>query len=226
MTTVSTQLGPRELSQVSKSLYVDGGLLMRKLQHWRPFICPFERLLPFVPDRSRVLDIGCGGGLFLGLLVGSGRDIASGTGFDVSAPAIDAARRMASRVERSRGRAVLRFERLDVAAPWPEGPFDVVCLIDVMHHVPPSAQRAVLEQAAAQVTPGGTLIYKDMCRRPHWRALMNRLHDLVLARQWIHYLPIDHAERSLVATGLRVTHRESANRLWYGHELRVFRKPP
>lgn len=221
----SATVTARDLASVSRSLYVEGGLLMRKLQHWRPFICPFERLLPFVFDNAVVLDIGCGGGLFLGLLVGSGCNIARGVGFDVSAPAIGAAQRMASLVNRRMGRDVLHFHRLDLAAAWPRGPFDVVCLIDVMHHVPPAAQQALLQQASAQVAPGGTLIYKDMCRRPLWRASMNRLHDLVLARQWIHYLPIEDAEQWVVESGLRVVHGETANRLWYGHELRVFRRP-
>ena len=218
-------LTARDLAGLSRDLYADAAPLMRTLQRWRPYICPFENLLPFVPDNATVLDVGCGSGLFLGLLVASGHDIASGVGFDASPDAIDAAQHMARVVERREGRAVLAFHRLDVAAPWPAGPFDVVAIIDVIHHVPPGQQSNVLEAASSRVAPGGVLIYKDMCRRPLWRAGMNRLHDIVLARQWIHYLPIDEAERCLCATGLRVRHRATANRVWYGHELLVFDKP-
>src|SRR6266576_3469231 len=69
-----------------------------------------------------------------------------------------------------------------------------VSMIDVMHHVPPSFQKEFLLTACRHVRPSGLLIYKDMCRRPRWRAAANRLHDLVLARQWINYLPISQVE--------------------------------
>ena len=198
---------------------------MRAIQHWRPYICPFECLIRFVPANATVLDIGCGGGLFLGLLAASGPRIASGVGFDVSHAAIATAQQMAQRLARLQPSAAkLSFQQLDVSAPWPAGSFDVVSLIDFMHHVAPPAQRDVLIQAAGHVAPGGVLIYKDMCRRPLWRASANRLHDLLLARQWIHHFPIEDAERSLAETGMSVVHRERLNRLWYGHDLLVFSK--
>ena len=209
---------PVELCALSRALFAQGPLLRRKLQHWRPRICPFHRLLPRVPQNASVLDVGCGCGLFLGLLAKSGHDI-RGTGFDVSTDAIAVAQRMAQQVGSN-----LQFLQLDVNDPWPAGPFDVVSIIDVMHHVPPAGQRAVLKTAASRVAPGGILLYKDMCRRPRWRAAANRLHDLLLARQWIHYLPIEQVEQWATEDGLRLEHAERINMLWYGHELRVFRR--
>ena len=78
----------------------------------------------------------------------------------------------------------IAFERRDAQQDWPSGPFDIVSVIDVMHHVPTIAQRTVIERAASRLKPGGLLVYKDMVERPRWRAWKNRLHDLVLARQW------------------------------------------
>lgn len=167
-----------------------------------------------------MLDAGCGGGLFLALLAHEGK-LARGVGFDVSAAAIDLASAMAKGAGHH-GR--LEFVRLDIGEPWPEGPFDVVSLIDVMHHVPPAAQRECFVTAASRLAPGGTLIYKDMARRPRWRALANRLHDLALARQWIHYAPIDRVEGWAAETGLELTGASQFTRLWYAHELRIFRR--
>jgi hypothetical protein len=44
----------------------------------------------------------------------------------------------------------------------------VVSLIDVMHHVQPDKQGALIATAAAHVKQGGMLLYKDMGRRPLW----------------------------------------------------------
>ena len=116
----------------------------------------------------------------------------------------------------------MEFERVDATAAWPcgEEQFDVVSIIDVMHHVPVAAQRSVIETASRRVKPGGMLLYKDMCRRPLWRAWANRLHDLVVARQWINYAAVQDVERWASEAGMRVVERERINRLWYGHELR------
>lgn len=198
---------------------------MRKMMHHRIVICPFESLIPHVAPGSSVLDVGCGAGLFLALLAGTVSDIA-GVGLDSSTPAIETALRMAERAKLLGYPATLRFVRLHVAEPWPAGLFDVVSLVDVMHHVPVADQKSVFRRAVDSVTPGGILIYKDLAHQPAFHAGLNRLHDLLLARQWIHYLPIDRVEEWARELGLPLTHAEAISRLWYRHELRIFRKPP
>lgn len=216
-------LTPDALSKMAARIYPEGPLLFRALQRYRPYICPFEELIPEVPAGASVLDIGCGGGLFLGLVDAAGLK-PQGTGFDVSAPAIRLAEKMAAAVEKQRG-GHLDFRRIDADAPWPEGEFDVVAMIDVIHHVPPSAQEDVIRRACRKVKPGGLFLYKDMVKRPAWRALANRMHDLVLARQWIHYVPVGEVERWAADEGMTLERSALINRLWYGHELRVFRRP-
>jgi 2-polyprenyl-3-methyl-5-hydroxy-6-metoxy-1,4-benzoquinol methylase len=212
----------KQLSSVARSMYTDGHLLRRKLQHWRPYICPFENLVQYVTDGSLVLDIGCGGGLLLSLLAGLGRRF-EGVGFDVSSEAIDTAARMAARAATISPQARLSFKQLDFQAEWPAGEFDVVFLIDVLHHVPPAAQRAFLDRVISKVRPSGILVYKDMCLRPWWKAQANRLHDLVIARELISYVPITTVEQWARPHGMRVMAREDLSRFWYGHELRVMK---
>ncbi|MGQ0628555.1 MAG: class I SAM-dependent methyltransferase [Phycisphaerales bacterium] len=215
---------PAELSATAATLYQSGPRLLRLMQRYRPFISPFELLLPHVPTGATLLDVGCGGGLLLSLLAAR-QQLTLGVGFDSSSRAIAAAEG-ARRALADRG-SVLHFERLDASRPWPSDPvqFDVVSIIDVIHHVAPAHQRGVIETACARVKPGGILLYKDMCRRPRWRAATNRLHDLIMARQWIHPAPIEQVELWAAGCGLTVEHRASITRYWYGHELRVFRRP-
>ena len=216
------KLSPRILSDKATTLYPKGPALFRALQRYRPYICPFDELLPEVPSGASVLDIGCGGGLFLGLIDAIGLR-PRGEGFDVSAPAIRLAKNMAAS-NRDHG-GELHFQRLDPDSSWPAGEFDVVAMIDVIHHVPPAAQEDVIRRACQKAKPGGIFLYKDMVKRPRWRALANRMHDLVLARQWIHYVPVADVERWAADEEMKLERSELMNRLWYGHELRVFRRP-
>jgi 2-polyprenyl-3-methyl-5-hydroxy-6-metoxy-1,4-benzoquinol methylase len=222
MVTNISALTPQLLSRSAAELYPEGPVLFRKLQRYRPYICPFEELIPEVPMGASVLDIGCGGGLFLGLIDAAGLK-PTGLGFDVSAPAIRLADSMAA-ARRNRG-GHLHFRRLAPDEPWPTGKFDVVSMIDVIHHVPAAAQENVIRRACRRVKPGGAFVYKDMVKRPRWRAFANQMHDLVLARQWIHYAPVAEVERWAADEGLALERAELINRLWYGHELRVFRHP-
>ena len=213
----------RELSVIAARVYADAPGLQRFLATYRPFICPFEWLLRAVPKDARVLDVGCGIGLLGALLVETGvtRRV---TGFDSFAPAIRVAHAAAKGLVDRHAGAEIDFQHLGVEAPWPSGPFDAVCVVDVMHHVPGAARRSIIDLAMERLAPGGVLIYKDMVRRPIWRATANRLHDLLLARQWIRYEPVENVEAWAVARGGEIVRRERGSRWWYGHELRVLRQ--
>lgn len=214
----------RLLSKKAQSLFCNEAIVTRTLQKWRPYICPFEAILPHVKRDATVLDIGCGNGLFLGL-VASTRNIRAGVGLDISERAVAAAQRMSNTLNEALNGADLRFLRALRIEDWPQGPFDVVSMIDVMHHIPVRDQERAIRAACKRVGPDGLLIYKDMARRPVWKACANRMHDLVMARQWIHYMPILDVKAIVAEEGLTLTVRENMDRFWYAHELRVFTRP-
>jgi hypothetical protein len=118
----------------------------------------------------------------------------------------------------------INFECLDATASWPSGEFDLISFIDVIHHIPPNEQRRVFAQASARVARGKWLLYKDMSERPLWRATANRLHDLVVARQWIHYAALDNVLKWGSENGLIVKNKYNINMIWYHHELVSFQR--
>jgi 2-polyprenyl-3-methyl-5-hydroxy-6-metoxy-1,4-benzoquinol methylase len=207
-----------DISETAKQLYRNQNSLGARLQILRPYICPFEELLPLVPHGSSILDVGCGAGLFLGLLSSCGT-IQRGVGFDASRSAITLAQDMRSALPEQ---APLQFTQIDATAAWPEGEFDVVSMIDVLHHVGPAFQLDVLSLAVSKVRPGGLFLYKDMAIHPRWRAWCNHAHDLIMARQWIHLVPFDRVRQHLTSTGMTEVMHRSAMRYWYAHEWSVF----
>src|SRR5579864_1937996 len=111
-----------------------------------------RRLLPRPP--ARVLDAGCGPGLYAMPLAASGHDV---TGVDVSAAAIRHARGLA-RSTSSRGTA--RFIVGDLRdVQLPRGGFDAALLVYfVLEAFPRAEQPKVLARIAASLAPHGTLI--------------------------------------------------------------------
>lgn len=208
------------LALLARQWYGEGPVTQRLLQWYRPYICPYEQIIPYIPKQARVLDIGAGCGLFLLLLRKFGR-VSAGLGIDVNAGAIAYADRIASLV----GATELQFRCLTDISEWPTEPVDAVTLIDVLHHVPPAKQRQFLVAASERVASEGTMLIKDIAPTPHWRAACNRVHDLLVARQWVHYLYPREIRAWLEHCGLECIEQATINRLWYGHMMLVFRRP-
>ena len=208
-----------ELSAVASRLYAESRKLTQWRQRVRLRICPLERLIEVIPNGSRVLDVGCGDGLLLGLLA-DGRLISSGIGFDTDRSKVHAARNMA---ESNGFGELVEFRVHHIASAWPcpNDSFDAVLLVDVMHHLPPAVWPGIWSQVAKALRPGGLLIYKDMARKPLGAALANRMHDLLFSGDWIHYADFDECVQQARACGLHEKSRDRFRRLCYQHEMLV-----
>lgn len=208
------QLDAAALSAQARALYqAEPNAKIRLLQGLRPHICPFGDVIAQIPAGASVLDVGCGAGLFL-LLLGRQAHIRDGLGFDVSVPAVEAAQRAA---ETSGLAKTLTFQVRSIEEGIPEGHWNVVTSVDVLHHVPASHQRSFVESLCERVPRGGRLVIKDMVARPRWRAFANQMHDLLMARQWVHQVGPEEVDTWVQAQGLRRVYRSRINSWWYGH---------
>jgi 2-polyprenyl-3-methyl-5-hydroxy-6-metoxy-1,4-benzoquinol methylase len=216
----SDALTAKTLSGFFFDLYDDAPRPLRMLIAARPYVCPYDKLVSFVPQGATVLDFGCGTGTLLAVLAAVGR-LRHGTGCDVSPAPLAAARTAAARI----GAA----DRLDFApikdvGSAPEGPFDVVTMVDVLHHIPPAQRAQAIAAAAHRTAPGGVFIYKDMTDRPLWRRFAHSLDDLIFSHELVQQVREGEVEAWAAQSGLDLEHAEYIPRLVYGHQLRVFRK--
>jgi cyclopropane fatty-acyl-phospholipid synthase-like methyltransferase len=212
----------KELSEQARYIYHDCPRLFAWKQEYRPFICPYNKLLTYIEHKPRVLDVGCGGGLFLFLLA-KNQLISEGTGIDNSAHAI----RHANSVAATRmARFPLTFIARNALDSWPEKPVDLVSIIDVVHHIAPSHQKEVFRRAAGCLasTDRGKILYKDIALQPRWRRLANTLHDLLLARQLVNYVSQAEVIRWMEDLGFDAQKQQSVNLAWYRHDIVLFRR--
>ncbi len=218
--TVSSETAPIDLQGVASRLYAKHPVTTRWRQKMRLALCPFVPIIAVVPPGSRVLDVGCGDGLLLGLLMELGR-ASTAVGFDINAHRIRSARHMA---ETNGFEASAVFKHLGPKSAWPteNGLYDVVAMVDVMHHIGPAMHDRVWQQAADSLRPGGLFVCKDMAKRPRWMAAANCVHDLVFSADWVHYPDFESGVRLARKIDLVMQQEIGYSRLWYRHELRVF----
>lgn len=206
-------ISPRGISEVLVKAYSRAGFFTRLLIRFRPYICPFHGLVPFVPENGVVLEVGCGAGMMTVLLANLGR-IKKAVGFDVSQKAVDTAKKAAP------GGCELSFRRLAAGERWPQDGFDTVVCIDVLHHVPRREQRTFIKNLSG-IRPGRRIIFKDVSPKPFWMALGSVLHDLLLSRQWIYIRSEDDVEAWFMDEGMEIRERKRLDTLWYSHYLIV-----
>jgi len=128
-----------------------------------------------LPDAGRILDVGCGFGLFAAYF-GQTHPRRQIVGIDPNTRRIATAERVARAV----GLKEHRFIAGDVRDANLQGPFDAVYMLDVMHHIPAEAQRGVLERLHDMLVPGGVLLMKDITTEPHYQLLFTEVLDRVM----------------------------------------------
>lgn len=140
--------------------------------------CPFRAVAAQLPPGGRLLEVGCGHGLFsmLAAISDLGRTV---VGVDVDERKVLHARSAAARA-RARGATV----DITVAPPGelPEGKWDAVVLVDVLYLLDAATQRALVARGAALLAPGGTLAVKEMALAPRWKFRWNQLQETLAVK--------------------------------------------
>lgn len=124
----------------------------------------------FAPRGSRVLDVGCGGGLLAEELARLGCEVA---GIDPSRESLAAARAHAA----TGGLRIEYRQGTGEAIPFPDACFDLLSCCDVLEHVADLPR--VIAEIARVLTPGGVFLYDTINR-----TLRSRLVVIKLFQEW------------------------------------------
>ena len=210
-------------------LYADQPRRVRSHVRVRWRTCPFPAVAAHVPDAGRILDLGCGHGVFSAYLAlqSERRDV---LGTDVDGDKILAARAAAGAAA-ARGRVNLAFAVADAEA-LPEGPWDAIVVLDVLYLLKPGRQESLLDRCARALAPGGLLVVKEVADRPRWKAAWNRIQETLAVRvlritrgEKLWFLPPARHAGWLAARGLEVSEHPMHEGFLHPHHLIVARRP-
>jgi len=125
-----------------------------------------------LPDEGRILDIGCGFGLFAAYF-GQTQPRRRIVGIDPNARRVAMAQKVANHL----GLTEHEFMAADARDASVQGPFDAAYVLDVMHHIPPEDQLPLLERLRDLLSPRGVLVVKDITTEPAYQVRFTELLD-------------------------------------------------
>lgn len=167
----------------------------------------------YLPMQGRILDVGCGFGLF-SLFYALLRPNAVIDGIDLNPRRIVHAQTVAKRL----GASNAHYQTGNATKLLLSNPYDAVYMLDIVHHIPPSAVEPLLKTIHMALAQDGVLLIKDIDYYPthkrwftwwldklmdrktpvhYWKSevLMTLLHDIgyhVFIHQMVDYLPYPH----------------------------------
>lgn len=174
----------------------------------------------YLPESGRVMDIGCGFGLFSLYFASVRRDVRF-FGIDRNVRRITMARRAAERL----GTTNVQYEAYDVSDyPFSE-PFDAAYMLDIIHHIPTEAVPLLLAQIRDRLSVGGCLIVKDVADRPCYKRWFTWWLDKAMdPKTPVHYWSIAELTALLRQMGFSVYVHQMLDILPYPHVIYVCRK--
>jgi 2-polyprenyl-3-methyl-5-hydroxy-6-metoxy-1,4-benzoquinol methylase len=167
--TASTPLPPPVAIRRSIGRYKGQPLGIRGFVLARHLLAPLARVVAAVPPTGRILDVGCGHGLFANALA-LGSPSRQVLGVDPSGAKIAVARAS------SAGLPNVRYLQGTVQQIDEDG-FDAITILDVLYLLPIEEKLAVLRACRERIAPNGVLILKANDTRPPWKYRVARLQE-------------------------------------------------
>ena len=179
-----------------------------------------EEIGQYLPKRGRILDLGCGFGLF-SLYFASQQPDRTLVGVDIDEGRITDARKSAAKL----GLENVRYASGDVLEWDGERGFDAIYILDMIHHLPQEDVRGFLEGVRSRLEPGGTLVVKEVAARPVLKAWFTLALDRLMVgwQEPIRYWPEEELTALFEELGFQVYRHRMKDFLPYPHILYVAR---
>ncbi len=192
------------------------------LRFWAMNMRILEEMEQYLPHSGRILDVGCGFGLFSIFLsmISSSRKLVS---FDLSARRID----IADRVSRKLGVGPqTEFHVADALSYDYPTKVNAIMVLDLLHHLPQESAPGVLCRLYQTLDKGGVLLVKEVTSKPWLKMAFAWCLDMVMTKgSPVHYYTKNEMISLLQAQGFEVTFHRMHDILPYPHILYICRKP-
>jgi 2-polyprenyl-3-methyl-5-hydroxy-6-metoxy-1,4-benzoquinol methylase len=217
---VTIELTNRQMIHFLRTLSSGQKGLRKMMTIYRPLTFPCAEILNMIPVQTSIYDIGCGGGVLLSLLAKykypkrlAGHD----TNQDMVNTALLFVKQAISSATELNVFHMKEGSNLHLAG------YEYITLIDVLHHIPKASQEFFLESIYDSMDKESYLIVKDIDGGSILR-FINKLHDLLLARQIVYEVPESIFKRRLEYLGFQIISEQRKIMLGYPHFLIVARK--
>ncbi len=186
---------------------------------YRSLICPFIDLLERIEPGDKVGDIGCGNGQFL-LLVSEFTQPGYLFGIEIFDRLVINARKLFEGFSKCPNEFMVYDGK-----NFPEklGEMDVIFLIDVIHHVPPSQQVGFFKELTLKLKPGTRLIIKDI-NAASPLVIFNKIHDFIFSQEIGHELSLAKTCAILEDYGFDILEQQKRRMYVYPHFTIVAQK--
>ena len=193
---------------------------------WGRFAILRQRFLDeigqYLPAAGRVLEIGCGFGLFSLYYASTGPERLV-RGVDLDRRRIGMARRAATRL----GLENVVYEELDARDFKGDTTVSAAYMLDIVHHLPIDAVPPLLHELHRAIAPGGLLMVKDVDTRPAPKRWFTwALDKLMSPRAPVRYWSGEELTGALHDAGFTVRRHLMVDILPYPHILYVCTRRP
>lgn len=185
----------------------------------RNSIAPFEEIIPYLPYKGEILDIGCGYGI-LDFKIAKARPNLLITAVDSNKKSIDKA------AKKSQDKNICFMALNIIKDPLPTKKFQAIICFDIFHHIPYLSQEKIIRKCHDLLAVNGYLIVKEINTQPKWKYFWNLVHDTIVTRgERIYCRSMENWESLLSANNLKVNQKKSINKgFFYPHILLIAKK--
>ncbi len=141
----------------------------------RAMLTPYAQMAENIPERGKILDLGCGHGLFsLRLALDFPEREILAVDHDLKRVAIGRAA--------SKKLPQIRWENSHALGFDSKERFSAIAAIDMLHYFDFSEQKLLLKRLEHLLSPDGALVIREVNPKPHWSSRWNLLYERLAVR--------------------------------------------